>query len=118
MITPLVYAFAAAAVLLFVGFLLSGWLAFRHARHRRRYARELSAYIAESGARFRASDEQRAERLAAERERVMHITVGDLVRDPALTGAATSGLVARREAVSQDAAPRGGTDADETSASS
>jgi hypothetical protein len=112
MTAPLVYVFAAAAVLLFVGFLLSAWLAFRHARHRGRYAKELTAYVAESGARFR--DEKHAESLAAERERVMHITIGDLVRDPALTGAATSGIVARREAARRDAAPRDGTDSQAT----
>jgi hypothetical protein len=103
--TPLVYVFAAAAVVLIVAFLLSAWLAYRHARERGRFAEELAAYIAESGVRFRDLDEKAAASLAERRERVMHITIGDLVRDAALTAGTAKGIAARRAVARPDEAP-------------
>ena len=105
MTTPLIYVFASAAVVLIVAFLLSAWLAYRHARRRGRFAEELASYIAESGLRFREFDQKDAVRLAERRKRLMHITIGDLVRDPALTAGTATGIATRRAAARPDAAP-------------
>jgi hypothetical protein len=87
-----------AALALAFGFLLAGALALRHASRRSRYAKDLGDYLAESGARFRGLDRARAESIAERRERVMHLTVGDLIRDPALAGATTQAIAQLRAA--------------------
>jgi hypothetical protein len=89
-VTPtsaLLWLFAAAAVLLVAGFALATYLSYQHARTRRSRAGLLQTYIA--GAQpSRGATSSRA-RL---RKSVMHISIGDLVRDVEVADAVAAGL--------------------------
>jgi hypothetical protein len=76
----LLWLFGGAAVFLVVGFALAAFLSLRHTRTRRDRARLLQTYL--TG----------AERRADLRQRVMHISIGDLVRDANVAEAVTRGL--------------------------
>jgi hypothetical protein len=115
LISPLVYVFAAAGaavVLLFGG---SALLTLRHAQTRTRRAGDLRDYIAgglpppqeerhEPGKNEALDDpvarrgDPVAERFE-QRAKVMHVTIGDLIRDTKLAAAATKGAVEAHERV-------------------
>jgi hypothetical protein len=91
--SPLVYLFAVAAVLLALSFALAVFLSYLHAQTRRRRADDLARYLASARALQTAAatgDDDRAS--------VMHISIGDLLRDPAVASAAARGLAGRRQA--------------------
>jgi hypothetical protein len=96
-ITPLVYLFAGAAGLLLLLFAASALLIYRHARTRRRRGRDLYEYLASPppepvGRNFESL------RVVADahkkRAKVMHLTIGDLLRDENLAAVATEGVLA------------------------
>jgi len=91
--SPLVYLFAAAAVLLALWFALAAFLSYVHAQTRRRRANDLMRYLASARAlRADAAVTGDEDRLS-----VMHISIGDLVRDPTVASAAARGLAGRRQ---------------------
>jgi hypothetical protein len=90
---PLVYLFAAAAVVIALWFALAAFLSYVHASTRRARADELGDYLAVP--RGPAAAEARSTGEA--RTRVMHISIGDLVRDPAVADAAARGLAGRSQ---------------------
>lgn len=93
MTNPLVYLFAAAAVAIALWFALAAFLSYVHATTRRALAAELGAYLAVR----RGPPVAEARPTGEARARVMHISIGDLVRDPALADAAARGLAGRSQ---------------------
>jgi hypothetical protein len=91
--TPLLWIFAIAAVVLGLGFAFAGLLAFRHSGVRADRRGQLASYIAATGSQIIRSDMLEAQ---DDRAAVMHITIGDLVRDKELVRAALEGVRARR----------------------
>jgi hypothetical protein len=101
-ISPLVYIFAAAAVVVALLFVASALLTYRHARTRSKRASDLRDYLAAGGppsleAKVSSKDVADAHK---RRARVVHVTIGDLIRDEKLAVAAAEGASA--------AAPRHG----------
>lgn len=80
--SALLWLFAGAAVLVLLGFGLAAFLSYRHARTRRARAELLRAYLAGVDAPGRTRAELR--------ESVMHISIGDLVRDSVVAEAAAA----------------------------
>ncbi len=91
--TPLVYVFAGAAVVLGAGFVAAAGLSFLHARNRGRRAQALREYVALPAV---ADRKETAERHRLRRT-VMQITMGDLIRDDELVAAVADGLAERRK---------------------
>lgn len=94
MTSPLVYLFAAAAVVLALWFALAAFLSYVHATTRQARAAELEDYLAVR----RGSQLTEARSTGETRARVMHISIGDLVRDAAVADAAARGLAGRDQA--------------------
>jgi uncharacterized protein YegP (UPF0339 family) len=99
--SPLVYLFAAAACVLAAFFGLAAVLAFRHARGRSKCAKDLRTYLDVSGSRMTSANIQGIEAAQRQRASVMHITIGDLVRDEGLVAAAAVGISQRRRALNK-----------------
>jgi hypothetical protein len=110
--SPLVYIFAVGAGVLAALALITAVLTYQHARTRSKRARDLYDYLASarfSGrlqtesaqylAEHQAVPDNREQRRIKQRTKVMHLTVGDLVRDEELANMATAG--ARPGAVPQ-----------------
>lgn len=98
MIGPLVYVFAVAAFLVAGLFSAAALLAFKHARRRSGYADALLLYVApERVPDVEVSPAGRDVILLAlsARKAVMHLTIGDLVRDAQLGAAARSAAAIR-----------------------
>lgn len=102
MISPLVYLFAGAGFAVALVFGASALLTYRHARTRSKRASDLGDYIAGRLPRQPARREEAGTTLVEpipdpvarrheQRTRVMHVTIGDLIRDEKLAAAATEG---------------------------
>jgi hypothetical protein len=83
-ISPLVYIFAVAAGVVALLFVASALLTYRHARTRSKRAKDLRDYLA-AGSEASGKDAHRR------RAKVVHVTIGDLIRDEELAVAAAEG---------------------------
>jgi hypothetical protein len=96
-ISPLVYIFAGAAGVLTLFFVASAVLTYRHASTRSERAQDLHDYLAAGVPLSRRVTTEEVVRTHKERARVMHITIGDLIRDEQLAVAAAEGVRAAGE---------------------
>jgi hypothetical protein len=97
-ISPLVYIFAAAAGVLALLFVASALLTYRHARTRSKRASDLHDYLAAGGRLSRKVSSKDVAEAHKRRAKVVHVTIGDLIRDEELTVAAAEGASAAAEA--------------------
>ena len=91
MTSPLIYIFAGVACALALWFLLAVGLSYLHTRTRTRRAAELTDYIAYRriplpGAPVRPATTRH------QRARVMHTSIGDLIRDASVAAAVVEGI--------------------------
>jgi hypothetical protein len=107
-VSPLVYIFAVAGGVVVVFFVASAGLTYRHASARSKRAEDLGEYVTKSGA---SSHTVGSEELLKKRERVMHITIGDLIRDSKVAAAASRGFRVAAQAAEGGSAPAGPADA-------
>jgi hypothetical protein len=110
-IGPLVYLFAGAAAAVAALLVGSAVLIFRHARIRPERADDLRDYLA---VYRRVSEGEQLADVHERRAQVMHLTIGDLIRDKQLAVAATQGAsydpviqVAEAEIISRSGAEGG-----------
>ena len=81
MISPLVYIFAAAAGVVALLFVASALLTYRHASTRSKRASDLRDYLAVGGPPSREVGSKDIADTHKRRARVVHVTIGDLIRD-------------------------------------
>jgi hypothetical protein len=93
-ISPLVYIFAVAAGLVALLFAASALLTYRHARTRSERADDLRDYMVASGSLTRTMASEEVAEAHKQRARVVHVTIGDLIRDERLAVAAAEGASA------------------------
>ena len=98
MISPLVYIFAAAAGVVALLFVASALLTYRHASTRSKRASDLRDYLAAGGPVSREVGSKDVADAHKRRARVVHVTIGDLIRDERLAVAAAEGASAAAEA--------------------
>jgi hypothetical protein len=91
MTSSLIYIFAGAACALALWFVVALCLSYMHAKLRRTRAPELHDYIAHGRTRLRGVHEDRIN-TAHQRRRVMHLTIGDFIRDERLATAVLEGI--------------------------
>ena len=103
MTSALVYIFAGGARVA-LWFVVALCLSYVHAKTRRTRAEELTDYIAHGRARLRGVRDDRMN-AARGRRRVMHLTIGDLIRDEWLATAVLEGI--SEELQPTDIAPDG-----------
>jgi hypothetical protein len=96
-ISPLVYVFAAAAGVVALLFAASALLTYRHASTRSKRANDLRDYLAAGGPLSREVGKDVAD-AHKRRARIVHVTIGDLIRDEKLAVAAAEGASAAAEA--------------------
>ena len=92
MSSPLVYVFAAAAGVVWLLFVSSAVLTYRHARTRSKRAGDLLDYLAARGPSSRTAASEEVAEAHKQRARVVHVTIGDLIRDEKLAVAAAAGV--------------------------
>jgi hypothetical protein len=80
-ISPLVYVFAGAAILLMIVFVVSAVLIYRHAIARSGRAPELRNYLDSTRQSRGVPSHAKIADAHQQRARVMHLTIGDLIRD-------------------------------------
>jgi hypothetical protein len=97
-ISPLVYIFAAAAGVVALLFIASALLTYRHASTRSKRASDLRDYLAAGGPASREVGSKDVADAHKRRARVVHVTIGDLIRDESLAVAAAEGASAAAEA--------------------